>query len=74
VTVERQSEEDFLRYAFMYEARHVLKPELPVVIRMPYQAASLSFQDIEKCKALQYKGGANALPLVIGQHRNRSRL
>lgn len=42
MSVERQSEENFLRHSLKHKFRHILEPEFPVVIWMPNKTATLS--------------------------------
>ena len=44
MTIESEGEKDLWWHALMHKTRYIPEPEFTVVIRMPYQAAALSFQ------------------------------
>ena len=68
MTLESEDEKNLWWHSLMHKTRYIPEPEFPVVIRMPYQTAALSFQVFKSRKPFQYQGFANAHSLVLRQH------
>lgn len=73
LSVERQSQKNFRRYALMNKSRKRIKPELFVVLRMAHQTTATSLQVLEPGQAFLHQGLADALTLVFRQDRNRAK-
>ena len=63
VAVERQSEEYFLRNSLADKIRYILKPELPVVIRMSNKAAFSRVHIFKPRQPILYQSFSDPLPL-----------
>lgn len=70
--IEGESEENLRWYSLVHKFGYILEPELPVVIRVPDNAASRSIQVLQSKQSFPDQGRANPLPLMRWQHRNGS--
>jgi hypothetical protein len=73
MAIQRQGEEDLLRYALADKAPDVLEPEAPVVLRMSHEAASPGTKVFQTQYPFLYQRAANASSLVLRQDRHRSK-
>jgi hypothetical protein len=68
---EGQGEEHLRRHAFEHQFRRIPEAELPVVVRMPDQAAALCAQLLQPPQPFRNQRLADAPALVLRQHRHR---